>query len=238
MASGKRGRAATVASGSETPLVYGLTEFESTLVRDALANRSLAELAAARHVSATAVAAELRVAVQKLLESVAQPSGNVAVPIRYMRRGALVGAIVDRQAGERGLKAAMARATRTGSSLSVVYLSWRLDDDRDAASGPDDAGTWRRIGYLVANNVRPDDLCIRWSDTAALVVLEHTTESQAHIVARRLGQAEEGANLGIGVAERAVGEDVPRLVHRAGGAASKMLLDLRAQRRLSSGYRI
>jgi hypothetical protein len=194
-------------------------------------------MAATRHASVRLMATELRMAAQKLLDAVTRPSGQASARIHYMRRGALVGAIVDRQAGERGLKAAMTRATRSGSPLSVVYMSWRLDDDEPAAGVEGDGTTWRRIGFLVANHVRPEDLCVHWSDTAALVVLEHTTESQGQIVARRLGQAEEGANLGIGVAERSTGEDLARLVQRAREPAAKMLLDLRARRRLSSGYR-
>ncbi len=236
MATGGEGRPSPAVGGA-APLVHGLTELERSLLREVLENRSLGEIAAVRHTSVRLLDTELRMAAQKLLDSVTRPSGQGSARIHYVRRGALVGAIVDRHSGERGLKAAMTRATRAGSALSVVYLSWRLDDDEPTAGRDGDATTWRRIGFLVANHVRPEDLCIRWSDTAALIVLEHTTESQGQIVARRLGQAEEGANLGIGVAERTTGEDVARLVQRAREPAAKMLLDLRARRRLSSGYR-
>ncbi len=94
--------------------------------------------------------------------------------------------------------------------------------------------SWRRAGYLLAERLRLEDLCIRWTDGSAVVVLEHTTEAQAGLVAKRLRGVDEAAAFGIGVAERRAGEGVQHLVGRAGDAASKELVDIQTRQRLAS----
>jgi GGDEF domain-containing protein len=212
-------------------LVNVLNEKERALLEHLLGGASMAELAGLAELTPRATAFELRQAVHKLASAL-----DAAGPRpRPGPRSGLVTPVTDRRAAEHVLRTAIARAARTHTPLAILYLVWAETEGGD--HGGASASPWRLLVHSLAKRVRPQDVLIRWSETAALFVLERTTEAEAEAVCQRLQRVDESEVFGMGVAERRPNEDMHRLVLRAADMADQRLVDIQTRRRIAAAAR-